>query len=141
MKNVIDNISNQKIVVLTDVRFSANDYKNYPDNVVLNGMDNVEIKAINKESVEYSITRTIRSEKEEDFVSFYVSFDIEIFFKEPYDEDKVILESDMIKAIKENTDVFDCGCSARISLIIAQISAQLAEGTPIISPASLMIGE
>ncbi len=138
MINIIENLSGKKNMVLTEVKFEANDYKNYPKNAVLKGLDEIRINAIQKDRVCYSISRTINS-PENNFVSFYVSFDVELFFVNPYESDDFISTDEMLKIIKEKQTVFDCGCAARSSLIIAQISSQITENTPIISPANLMI--
>ena len=136
MDNFLNNIECKRIVI-TEVRYLANDYLNYPEQAKLQGIDIYKVKDINKHGMIVNYSRKIDSE-ENNFVSFYVSFDLLFSFKSLYDPDEMLSKEEIEKIINEHPESFDNNCSARSSLIIAQISSQTNGGVPIISPAQPM---
>lgn len=136
MDNFLNNIECKRIVI-TEVRYLANDYLNYPEQAKLQGIDIYKVKDINKHGMIVNYSRKIDSE-ENNFVSFYVSFDLIFSFKSLYDPDEMLSKEEIEKIINEHPESFDNNCSARSSLIIAQISSQTNGGVPIISPAQPM---
>lgn len=136
MNNFLNNIECKRIVI-TEVRYLANDYLNYPEQAKLQGIDTYKVKDINKHGMIVNYSRKIDSE-ENNFVSFYVSFDLIFSFKSLYDPDEMLSKEEIEKIINEHPESFDNNCSARSSLIIAQISSQTNGGVPIISPAQPM---
>ncbi len=138
MNEFLRNINPTKGITLTQVHYESNDYKNYPEEGKLEGFDSIEIKELTRLGFLVAISRSIKSPND-DFLSFFVSFDIEYTFIEPYKDDKYITEEELKELIIKNQDVLTCGCAARSSLIISQLSAQLGESVPIISPSQLMV--
>ena len=136
--DLLNNISERKAVTLTEIQYCSNDYNNYPDEGRLEGSDSIVVKEIRNTGFLISFNRSIKS-PDNNFISFFVSFDIEYTFTEPYDSDNYISKDDLEKFICENQDELLCGCAARSSLIISQISAQLGNGKPNISPSNLMV--
>lgn len=138
MVDVFSNISNQVHFELTEVHFLANDYKKYPDRVSLNSIDSIEMKEINNTGFTISVARTIRAENIE-FFSFLVSFDIDFSFKEVYEDCNCISGEEIAKNIGLKQGEIIDACMARISLIIAQISSQISNGVPIITPPNILL--
>lgn len=137
MENILENFKKNRNMILTEVSYSANDYENYPEEAELKCVDNVKIKNINKDHILFSIDRTVQS-LEQNIFSFLVSYEIKMFFEEEYKDCNYITEDDLLKLIFENQDFFFNGCLAKISLIISQISSEIANGVPIITPPQLL---
>lgn len=135
--DLLSNISERRAITLTNVQYSSNDYNNYPDEVRLEGSDSIDVKDVKETGFLISLSRSIKSPDNNVF-SFFVSYDIEYTFIEPYKNVDSISAKDLKKLICDNQELL-CGCLAKISLIISQISAQLGDGVPIVSPLNLMI--
>lgn len=137
MKEFVKNIRNEKNVTLTNVQFLSNDYNNYPEEVNLNGKDTISIKEKFQDGFLISITRTIKSPND-DFFSFLVSFDIKFFFINEFEDVNYLTDEELVQVIIDEQDTLTCGCTARASMIISQLSSQLGMGVPIITPPHLI---
>lgn len=137
MCNFANNINNDVRYVLMSVRFSPNDYLNHVGKIDLSCIDRMLVKEISADDFVITLLREIRS-SDEDFFNISVSFDIYGTFINTIDNPESVDHHEFIDSIvKEKRFLID-NCTAKISLMISQISAQIGMSIPIITPAYLL---
>ncbi|MBQ7546326.1 MAG: hypothetical protein IJT41_05105 [Clostridia bacterium] len=119
--------------ILTEVSFLANDYRNYPANASLSGLDEVRLKALTNTEAVVSVSRKIESPNH-DFLSFYTAYDVVFHFTESIPDVETISQKDFLDELITTQKRTLENCLAKISLSISLLSAQVADGIPIVTP-------
>lgn len=135
MNTIIKNIAERKEMILTEVSFHANDYKNYPVHAQLAGSDAIVVKEVLNDKFLVSYSRRI-APTSGIFFDVSASFDIVFHFIKPYDEKDIPSMEDVKKVLLENDDELLSPCASKLSFIIAQLTSHVGDGVPVIAPPS-----
>lgn len=133
MKLAISNISDKKEMILTEVSYQANDYRNYPKQTQLAGSDSILVKEVANDKFVVSYSRRI-APVSGIFFDVSASFDIVFHFIKPYDDKRLPSMDEVKEVLLSNDDTLLSPCASKMSLIIAQLTSQVGDGVPVIAP-------